>query len=359
MGKKTTKDIAKTAGVSLATVDRVLNGRGGVRQTTVERVNAAIKDLNYVRDISAANLARRKEYKLVFLLPDHVDELTEMIHIAIKEANLSLAHERTTVSIIGVPANDPHRIAQKIDGLSVDKVDGVAIMAPETAQVRDAILRLDFRGIPVVAFISNQPNAESAYFVGINNEAAGRTAGQLIARFIGERQGSVLVVTETMQSRDSLERRLGFDAIMAKYAPRLRVHPSMETHADETRTAKIVATALHNTPEIVGIYLMNHDISETMQVIMAQGLPRKYVIIGHELTKHTRARLIDGTMDCSHNTGRGPFGVQFDSCLEGSYNTNRHVGFARAHSHRNNPAREFAGRYKKQLLISVLVRSYR
>jgi len=297
MGKKTTKDLAKAAGVSLATVDRVLNGRGGVRQATAERVTAAIKELNYVRDISAANLARSKEYKLVFLLPDHDDELTEMIHITINEANLSMAHERTTVSIIRVPANDPHRVAQEIDGLSADNVDGVAIMAPETAQVRDAILRLDSRDIAVVAFISNQPNAQNAHFVGINNEAAGRTAGQLLARFIGERQGTVLAVTETMQSRDSLERRLGFDAIMAKYAPRLRVHPSMETYADEARTAKIVAAALHNNPEIVGIYLMSHDISETMQAIEAQRIPQKYVIIGHELTKHTRARLVDGTMD--------------------------------------------------------------
>ena len=297
MGKPTTKDLAKVAGVSLATVDRVLNRRGGVRQATVERVTAAIRALNYVRDISAANLARSTEYRLLFLLPDHNDEFTDMIHQAIDEANVSFVHERTTVTVIHIPANDPHRIAQEIDGLSADKVDGVAIMAPETAQVRDAILRLDVRGIAVVAFVSSQPNAQSAYFVGINNEAAGRTAGQLLARFTGERSGAVLVVTETMQSRDSLERRLGFDAIMAKYIPRLRVNPSMETYADAERTAKIIPAALYNNPEIIGIYLMNHDISETMQAIEAQGIPQNCVIIGHELTRNTRARLIDGSMD--------------------------------------------------------------
>lgn len=297
MGKPTTKDLAREAGVSLATVDRVLNGRKGVRQATADRVTEAIRVLNYVRDISAANLARSTEYRLVFLLPDHDDEFTDMIHTAIDEANVSMAHERITVSIIRVPANDPHRIAQEIDGLSADKVDGVAIMAPETAQVRDAILRLDTCGIAVVAFVSSQPNARSAYFVGINNEAAGRTSGQLLARFVGERQGTVLVVTETMQSRDSQERRLGFDAIMAQYAPRLRVNPSMETYVDEARSAKIIVAALRNNPEIVGIYLMNHDISKIMQAIKAQGIAQKIVIIGHELTPHTRARLVDGSMD--------------------------------------------------------------
>lgn len=297
MGKPTTKDLATAAGVSLATVDRVLNRRGGVRQATVRRVTEAIRTLNYVRDISAANLARSMEYKLVFLLPDHDDEFIDMIHMAIDEANVFMVHERTIVSIVRVSANDPHRIAQEIDTLSADKVDGVAIMAPETAQVRDAILRLDVRGIAVVAFVSNQPNAHSAYFVGINNEAAGRTSGQLLARFTGERQGTVLVVTETMQLRDSLERRLGFDAIMAQHAPRLQVNPSMETYADAVRSVKIIATALHNNPDVVGIYLMNHDISEIMQAIKSQKIPQEIVIIGHELTHPTRISLIDGSMD--------------------------------------------------------------
>lgn len=297
MGKPTIKDIAKVAGVSLATVDRVINDRGGVRLSTVKLVTTAIKELNYVRDISAANLARSKEYRFVFMLPDHDDELIEMIHISIHEANSSLVHERTAASIMRVPANNPHRIAQEIDGLLAEKVDGVAIMVPETAQVRDAISRLDSRGIAVVALISNQPNAHSAYFVGINNEAAGRTAGQLLARFIGERQGIVLAITETMQSRDSLDRRLGFDAIMAKYRPRLRVHPSMETYSDATRTAKIIEAAFQSNKDIVGIYMMSHDISDTMQAIEALGIPQKCVIVGHELTQHTRKRLVDGTID--------------------------------------------------------------
>ena len=297
MGRPTTRDLARVAGVSLATVDRVLNKRGGVRQSTVKRVTETIKELNYVRDISAVNLARSAEYKLVFLLPDHDDDFTAMVRLAIDEANVSMAHERTAVSIVGVPVSDPHRIAKEIDRLSADQVDGVAIMAPETAQVRDAIARLDARGIAVVAFVSNQPNVQNACFVGINNEAAGRTAGQLLAKFTGERKGSVLVITETMKSRDSQERRLGFDAVLACYAPRLKIKPSMETYADAVRTAKIVASAFRNNPDIVGIYLMSHDILETMKAIEAYGVPPQTVIIGHELTPKTRMRLNDGTLD--------------------------------------------------------------
>jgi len=297
MVKPTTKDLAKAAGVSLATIDRVLNARVGVRQTTVVRVQKAIKEIGFVRDMAAANLARSKEYRLVFLLPDHDDEFIDLVQEAIAEANKSMAHERTNVSIIRAPSNNPHQIAHALDNLSNTDVDGVAIMAPETPQVRDSIVRLHARGIAVVAFVSHQLTAEMAYYVGINNEAAGRTVGQLMARFTGERQGTVLVLTETMQSRDSQERRLGFDSIMAKYAQRLIVSASMESYGDRVRTVNIINAALQSHPDVVGIYLMNHDIDESMQAIKAQGALGQAVIIGHELTPQTRAQLVDGTMD--------------------------------------------------------------
>jgi LacI family transcriptional regulator len=297
MARPTTKDLAKAAGVSLATVDRVLNRRSGVRKITVERVTRAIADIGFVRDISAANLARGKEYRMVFLLPDHDDEFIDLIRDSINEANHALHSERTSATVIRVPANDPHRIAARLDGLSAEGVDGVAIMAPESPQVRDAISRLDSRGIAVVAFVSNQPNADNALFVGVNNEAAGRTVGQLMARFTGAKAGVVLVLTETIQSRDSQERRLGFDAIMAKYADRLTVRPTMETYGDPQRTARIVHTALQGGEPVVGIYLMHHDIGETMRAIEVEGGADEMVIIGHELTPDTRARLIDGTLD--------------------------------------------------------------
>ncbi len=297
MGRPTTKDLARAAGVSLATVDRVLNARAGVRPATIERVNRAIKEIAFVRDISAANLARRKEYRLVFLLPDHDDEFIDAIRASVDETNRAMAHDRINVSVVRGPMDNPHRIAAQLDDLARTEIDGIAIMTPETPQVRDAILRLSARGIAVVAFVSNQPNAESVSFVGINNEAAGRTVGQLMARFTGERKGSVLVLTETMLSRDSQERRHGFESIMARHAPRLRVCPSMETRGDAQRTARILRAALRSNAPVVGLYLLHHDIKDIMHTLETDGHAKNTVIIGHELTPHTRARLLDGTMD--------------------------------------------------------------
>ena len=59
--RATVHDVAREAGVSLATVDRVLNGRPGVRPITAHKVEAAIAALDFRRDLSASLLARSRD----------------------------------------------------------------------------------------------------------------------------------------------------------------------------------------------------------------------------------------------------------------------------------------------------------
>lgn len=73
---------------------------------------------------------------------------------------------------------DPHQIADTLGALDPAKVDGVAIMAPESPQVRDAKARLTQRGIEAAAFLSGQITMADEVFVGIDNHAAGATAGR-------------------------------------------------------------------------------------------------------------------------------------------------------------------------------------
>jgi LacI family transcriptional regulator len=91
MLRPTTKDLAKAAGVSRATVDRVLNGRDGVKKRTVDRVNEAIQELGFVRNIQAANLARSQRYRFVFALPRSGDLFLKEIIRHIDEARETFA----------------------------------------------------------------------------------------------------------------------------------------------------------------------------------------------------------------------------------------------------------------------------
>lgn len=296
--RPTTKDLARAAGVSLATVDRVLNDRPGVRAGTIERVNDAIRTLGFVRDITAANLARRRDYRFLFVLPETHGRFMSGVVGRIEEANRAFALERVHASVLRIAENDAHAIAASLDALDADAVDGVAIMAPASPQVRDAIDRLRRRGVSVVAFISKQPNAERSRFIGIDNRAAGRTAARLMGRFCGPgAAGALLVVCETMQLLDNLERRLGFDQVINQVFPGLRVTPSLETWGDPDRTRAVMAQALDNVADLRGIYVMSSEAERVLDPLATLIDVSSVVIVAHERTPCTETALRDGAVD--------------------------------------------------------------
>ncbi len=297
MLRPTTKDLARAAGVSRATVDRVLNGRDGVKQKTVDRVNGAIERLGFVLNLSAANLARSTSYRILFALPRSGDQFLAEIVRHIAEAETVLAADHVWCDLHQIEANDPHSISAFLASLTPEEVSGVAIMAPETPQVRDAIARLQERGVAALPFISNQTRMDDTW-VGINNRAAGATAATLMGRFAGARAGGVMVVSESMQSRDSLERRLGFDAVLNARFPHLRALPSLETYGDPVRAAEIIGTTLRSNPGLAGIYVLASEARIPLSVLDAMPVPGGIVRIAHERTPFTEAALRSGSLDC-------------------------------------------------------------
>lgn len=294
--RPTTKDLARVAGVSRATVDRVLNGRDGVKPATVKKVNAAITELGFVRNLSAANLAKGKSYRFLFVLPMSGDQFLDEIHRHIAEASTLYTSEMIRANVHQIEEHDPHRIAAYLSTLSSQDVDGVAIMAPETPQVRDAITRLRERGVCALPFISNQA-LSGGDWVGIDNRAAGRTAGTLLGRFIKAERGKILVVAESMQSRDSLERRLGFDEVMNNRFQNLTPLPSIETYGSAERAQRVVRAAIDRNPEIVGVYILASEARIPGEVLEAAHFVEPVVAIAHERTPFTSAALTTGLLD--------------------------------------------------------------
>ncbi|MFQ6552433.1 LacI family DNA-binding transcriptional regulator [Aestuariibius insulae] len=297
MTKPTVHDIAKEAGVSLATVDRVLNARSGVRDQTVTRVKAAVHKLGYVRDTHAANLARQRQYRFVFALPGSDDPFVKALSNALSEATEAQQADRITARHVVIPTGDAHGIAGVLDRLDPETVDGLAVMAPETPQLRDAIARLKAKGIAVVAFVSDLPNSDRDHFVGINSLKAGRTAGTLMGRFLSDAKADILVVTPSMLARDSIERRLGFDAVLSEGFPTLSVLPTIETHDDPARIRTVVTAAIAAHPKLAGIYSMGTTGDPLIEAIRASGRAKDLVMIAHDLTPLTRTGLIEGHID--------------------------------------------------------------
>ncbi len=293
----TINDIARVAEVSLATVDRVLNARPGVREVTVKKVNKAIAELGYVRDTAAANLARGRVYHFTFILPSNANEFVSMIEAQIEQLSSGMRHERTKLSFLRVAAFDPMALASAINSIDPSQVDGVAIFGPETPSVRDSIAHLKANGVTVVSLVADIPSSERDNYVGVDNVAAGRTAAQLLGRFLGEKRGKVLVLTGSMLARDHLERRLGFDETMARDFPRLEILASLEGRDDPDLIQRLLPDAFHDNDNIVGIYSSAAGNDGLLRYFAAHPSVVRPIVVAHELTPLSRAALSVGVFD--------------------------------------------------------------
>lgn len=299
----TINDIARVAEVSLATVDRVLNARPGVRQKTVLKVNAAIEQLGYVRDAAAANLARGRVYHFVFILPERRNEFIDALEAEIIALSRRLRHERTRLTVLRVAAFDPQALSRALANMARDQVTGVAIFAPETPSVRDAIAHLQEQGLSVVSLVADLPSANRDHYTGIDNIAAGCTAARLMGRFLGPRQGKVLVLAGSMLARDHLERRLGFDEVMARDFPDLAPMASLEGRDEPELLSRLLPRVFKEHPDIVGLYSAAVG-NEALRAFLSASR-QKPVVVTHELTPLSRAALQDGLFDAviSQDTG--------------------------------------------------------
>ncbi len=296
VAKPTVNDIARVAGVSLATVDRVLNERPGVRQVTIKKVRAAIAELGYIRDTAAANLARQRVYRLLFVLPDTQNEFVRMLRTQIEEQGDRLANERTELSVALAAPFDAQDFVAALDRIDPANTDGVAIFSPETPSVRDAVNRVRDNGIAVVTLVSDLPSSERDHFVGIDNVSAGRTAAQLMGRFI-RRSGKILFITGSRFARDHLERRQGFDLVVNEEFPDLEVVASLEGRDDPDLIHSLLPEVFENHPTICGIYSSAAGNEGLIRFLKNRKAKDKIVVIGHELTSLSKTALSDGYFD--------------------------------------------------------------
>ncbi|WP_420407312.1 LacI family DNA-binding transcriptional regulator [Hoeflea sp.] len=302
--RPTVHDIASEAGVSLATVDRVLNGRPGVRTQTIEKVELAIKRLGYVRDVAAANLAKRRTYPLIFIVPGGPNTFMRNLEAEIRAAKARSLVDRTSIRIDRVRPFDPLVLEHALSKIDPESVCGVALVATDTAGVRAAVDRLIAAGVGVVTLVSDLPDSQRTHFSGIDNVAAGRTAAGLIGRFCGERSGKVLVVAGSMTLSDHMHRARGFADVLEAEFGHLELAGPVETNDDATRVKREVADALDRDGEIVAVYNLGAGNRGLIEALSTQR-GRRLSVVCHELTAHSRKALSDGVFDAIINQDCG------------------------------------------------------
>jgi LacI family transcriptional regulator len=286
-------DVATAAGVSLATVDRALNGRGVVRKETLDLVLRAAGDLGYILPAAAEPAASTFIFDVV--LPGGSNSFLQILAREIETAADARA-DRLSARLHRVPDFSPPMLVETLATIGPDS-NGIAVIAPDHPDVRDALRAFTARGTPVVTLVTDVANVGRVGYVGIDNRASGRLAAQLIGRLLNGRSGSVVLFLGSRSYRGHEEREIGFRDLLNSEFAALKVIDVRDVHDDNERAKAETERLLRSRNDILGIYNVaggNRGIVAALEQVRRD--PR-VVFVAHELTEHSRRFLISGFLD--------------------------------------------------------------
>lgn len=289
VSKANYRDIARLAGVGTATVERVLNGRGGVRPELVEKVIVAARSLEYPRTLPSTHRGLlRIEVLMVRPETTFYRRLSQAFErIAATLDPLVVVHRSFAEEM------NPEEIARRIVSSDLSRA-GLILAVPSNPVISAAIKKVDAQGLPIVHVVT-RASERVGEFIGIDNYAAGRTAALYISR-MARRPGPVAAICHPIYQvhRDRIR---GFSDYFHEN-PGPSTFEWLGFGGDEERSsADRLWSALEMYPELAGLYNAGGANSALIEVLRRYSRGRDVFFVGHELTDYTRSALRDGTMD--------------------------------------------------------------
>ena len=278
-------DIAAQAGLSRATVDRVLHGRPGVRRETVTQVERAVEELD--RQQAQVELSGRALIlDLVMQAPTRFAVASQRaLESELRSLRPAVVRVRSHLSEASAPAE----AAATLDDVRRRGSQGVVLKAPDHPDVAAAVDRLVAAGVPVVTFVTDVPGSRRSAYVGVDNRAAGATAAYLVTQWAGT-TGDVLVTLSSSSFRGEEEREHGFREALTRLAPARGVVEVSGTDGLDASVLAAAREALHVNGGIDAVYSAGGGNNAILDAFAEVGrTPRAFV--AHDLDEDNRRLL--------------------------------------------------------------------
>lgn len=284
-------EIAALAGVSVATVDRVLNERDTASVKTREKVVQAARQLGVPRVLPET---RHGLIHIDIVLPDNPSPFFRRLNQAMQRG-VAMLDKRLVVHRVTTPEEDEAALVRAIGPRRYQR-QALIVSAPDTPAVRQALQQARANGEHVVMVVTRVNDVPQAGYVGIDNHAAGRTAGYLLGRLC-HREGRILTLSSRLDYLGHIERSSGCREVLTAQFPHLRCDPDVaETHDDPDRCYLALKKALQNKGDVVGLYNTGAG-SPGIHAALQRFAKEKVCWITHEISDDHRQYLRQGMLD--------------------------------------------------------------
>lgn len=290
--KLTVKQIADKAGVSTATVDRIINGRASPQSRARAKVFAAIESLNGGQKEDTNKV---KITKIAFILeagPTFISLVEQAI-----EAFIATQHQGVEYVLDSITTDRlTHDTIADLIKQRADESDGIILMAADDPTINRAVNQAIECGTPIICLTSDLPKSNRTAYVGSNQLDVGATAGYLMGKMLPKIPGRILFVASAPYDCQ-LQREQGFRQVLRKAFPHLKIEESINSLDDSEHSYESMVAFLKENRHLDAVYNAaggNRGIAKALKEFK---LTKKVIFIGHEVSSHTKELLDAGEMD--------------------------------------------------------------
>ncbi|MCR8634806.1 MULTISPECIES: LacI family DNA-binding transcriptional regulator [Paenibacillus] len=276
----TVKEMAKQIGISVATLDRVLNNRGNVKPQTYQKVMDKIKEMNYTPNKSASFLSRKNEFSMAIVFPELPEyfwkQVEKGILIAIDEFRDYGLHVRIIRSEKYDLEQQKKTVLELIDS---GKFDAIALSPNDPQEMADIIDYGVDQGLAICTFNSDSPLSKRLFYVGCDYRIAGRLAADVLCKFIGTKTKLGMIMSYT--NFQMQQKITGFREVVADYDHIELVGPLKLQQEDYDS----IDTFMDYFHQVDGIYVSSARLHIIAKHLADANLSKPIALVGHDMTE--------------------------------------------------------------------------
>ncbi len=293
----TVTEIAKRAGVSIGTVDRVLHDRGRVSEATRNRIRAIIEEEGYQPNPLARHLKRNRGYQLGILIPGLEGESRywRLMYDAIVRAAASFSVFSIETKLYPFERPDRFSLDAAYQAMLDSGCDGY-IIAPVMQEETLVLLSERPPAVPYCIIDSPLPGAHGITTIAQDPFRGGFLAGRVM-EFLSASEGPFAVVRPYTEAFNLNERARGFTAWFSGN-PKVEIIDLVCPENHESDMLAILDRTLNERPAIQGFFAVSSVGHVVAERVYRRGMKDGRKIIGYDLVPENVECLRDGRIDC-------------------------------------------------------------
>jgi LacI family transcriptional regulator len=314
--------IAEIARVSRGTVDRALHGRGGINETTRQRILEIARQIGYRPNLAARALsAHRATAKIGVCIPREIHFFYDQLWNGVQEEEERAS--RSGVEFINRPIqNLGEGDVEVFQELMSSGVDGIILTAGNPKNLKPLIDEAESKGIHVVCVDTDASESHRSSAVYVEPYLSGCVAGELLGKIVPP-GSKVAVVAGMLMAEDHRRKAEGFLETFPKHCVDGKTAAVIEGHEDDEESFQKTLDLLRHIPELAGIYVNTVNCLPVCRALGAGDLEGRVKVIASDLFEEMSPYFEKGTIAASiyhqpHRQGQIAVRLMADNLISGA-----------------------------------------